>query len=154
MKRACLAVISVLMAVACGGDQSVPTTPTVNAFSFAIQGPPPTVGPGQMAQVKAVARFTDGSERDVTADARWTSTQPQIATVDAGVITGQALGRTVIRATYMSRDASLTLVVKPAGTFVLSGNITEPGPVSVGQRDRGRARRPVESSDRRQLWIL
>ena len=71
MKRACLAVISVLMAVACGGDESVPTTPTVNAFSFAIQGPPPTVGPGQMAQLKAVARSTDGSERDVTAEARW-----------------------------------------------------------------------------------
>ena len=51
-----------------------------------------------MAQVKAVARFTDGSERDVTAEARWTSSQPQIATVDAGVITGHALGRTGIRA--------------------------------------------------------
>ena len=82
--------------------------------------------------MKAVARFTDGSERDVTAEARWTSSQPQIATVDAGVITGQALGRTRIRATYMSRDASLTIVVKPEGTFILSGDITEPGPVSIG----------------------
>jgi len=131
MKRACLAVISVLMAVACGGDESVPTTPTVNAFSFAIQGPPPTVGPGQMAQLKAVARSTDGSERDVTAEARWTSSQPQIATVDAGVITGHALGRTGIRATYQSRDDFLTLVVKPESTFILSGDITEPGPVSI-----------------------
>ena len=85
-----------------------------------------------MAQVRAVARFTDGTERDVRADATWTSTQPQIATVDAGVITGRALGRTVIRATYMSRGASLTIVVKPEGTFILSGNIIEPGPVSVG----------------------
>ncbi len=82
--------------------------------------------------MKAVARFTDGSERDVTADARWTSTQPQIATVDAGVITGQALGRTQIRATYMSRNACLAIVVKPEGTFILSGTITEPGPVNVG----------------------
>src|SRR5207245_7672713 len=100
--------------------------------SFLIQGPPPTVGPGQMVQVKAVARYTDGSERDVGAEATWISTQPQIATVNAGVITGQALGRTLIRATYMSRGASLTIVVKPASTFILSGNITEPGPVNVG----------------------
>lgn len=134
MNRACLAVIAILMAVACGGDKPVPTTPTANPVltSFLIQGPPPTVGPGQTAQMKAVARFTDGSERDVTADARWTSTQPQIATVEAGLITGQVLGRTGIRASYMSRDAFLAIVVKPAGTFILSGIITEPGPVSVG----------------------
>jgi hypothetical protein len=130
-------VISVLTAVACGGDKTpVPTTPTPTVTpvltSFLIPSPPPTVGPGQMVQVRAVARYTDGSERDVRADAVWTSSQPQIATVDAGVITGQALGRTVIRATYMSRGASLAIVVKPEGTFILSGNITEPGPVNVG----------------------
>lgn len=132
MKRACLAVISVLIAVACDGDKTpTPTTPTANLVTLVIQGPPPAIGPGQMAQVKAVARFTDGSERDVTAEARWTSTQPQIAEVNAGVITGRALGRVVIRATYQSHDSSLAIVVKPAGTFILSGNITEPGPVSV-----------------------
>ena len=85
-----------------------------------------------MVTVKAVARFSDGSERDVTADARWTSTQPEIATVDAGVITGQALGRTLIRVTYLSRSASLAMLIKPEGTFILQGSITEPGPVNVG----------------------
>jgi hypothetical protein len=136
MNRACLAVISVLITVSCGGDKPlpVPTTPTATPVltSFLIQGPAPTVGPGQMAQLRAVARYSDGSERDVRTDAIWTSSQPQIATVDAGVIAGQALGRVVIRATYMSRSASLTVVVKPEGTFILTGNITEPGPVSVG----------------------
>jgi len=130
MKRARLAVVSVLIAVACG-DEAVPTRPTASPTSLEIQGPPPAVGPGQTARVKAVARFTDGSERDVTAEARWSSSQPQIATVDAGVITGHAIGRTGIRATYIAQDAFLTLIVKPEGTFILSGNITEPGPVSV-----------------------
>ena len=137
MNRTCLALLSFLLAVACGGDKTspVPTSPTppsANLTSLVIQGLPPRVGPGQIAHVKAVGRFTDGSERDVTADARWTSTQPQIATVDAGVITGQALGRTQIRATYQFRDAFLGLLVMPEGTFILSGNITEPGPVNVG----------------------
>jgi hypothetical protein len=96
-----------------------------------IPGPPPTVGPGQTARMTAFGRFDDGSERDVTSDAIWTSSQPQIATVDTGLIMGKALGRTVIRAAYSGRSASQTIVVKPEGTFILSGNITEPGPVTV-----------------------
>lgn len=145
MNRAYLAVICVLITVSCGGDKTpfvlrdpTPTTPTptptANAVlsTVVIQGPAPTVGPGQTAQVKAVARFSDGSERDVSPDATWTSSQPQIATVDGGMIKGQALGRTVIRAGYMSRSVSLTIVVQPEGTFIVSGNITEPGSVAVG----------------------
>jgi hypothetical protein len=135
-RRAHLTAIIVLSAVACNSDKksAVPTNPTPvspTLTSLAIQGPPPTVGPGQTAQVTAVGRFSDGSERAVTGEATWTSTQPQIATVDAGMITGRALGRTQIRAMYLFRSAFLTLVVEPAGTFILSGNITEPGPVSV-----------------------
>ena len=143
MNSAHLVLIAVLIVVACEEDRKppVPTTPTPNTTilfpgpslsRLNIQGPAPTVGPRQTAAVKAVALFSDGSERDVTADARWTSTQPEIATVDGGVITGQALGRTLIRATYMSRSASLAMVIKPEGTFILQGTITEPGPVNVG----------------------
>ena len=106
MNRAYLVSIAVLIAVACEGDRSLQVrrppraNPEPSLQSLVIQGPP-TVGPRQTAQLKAVARFTDGSERDVTADARWTSSQAAIATVDAGVITGQALGRAQIRATYV-----------------------------------------------------
>ena len=137
MNRAHFVSIALLIAAACEGDTKVPgpTTPTGNPepslASLVIQGPL-TVGPGQTAQVKAVARFADGTERDVTADARWTSSQAAIATVDAGVVMGQALGRAQIRATYVSRSASLSMVIKPEGTFVLAGNITEPGPVNIG----------------------
>ena len=142
MNRACIVAMAVLVVVACQEDKKpVPTTPTPNETilfpgprlsKLTIPGPAPTVGPQQTAAVKAVAVFADGSERDVTADARWSSTQPEIATVDGGVITGQALGRTVIRTTYMTRSASLAMVIKPAGTFILQGTITEPGPVVVG----------------------
>ena len=142
MKRATLVVISSLLTITCGGDNSSParTTPTAPsgptlttiAIRSAIQGTSPSVPPGATTQLNLIARFNDGSERDVTTEARWTSTQPQIATVDAGTVTGQVLGRATIRATYMSRDASLTIVVKPDGTFVVSGAVTEPGRIVVG----------------------
>ena len=166
MNSAHLVLIAVLIVVACEEDKKppVPTTPTPNTTilfpgpslsRLNVQGPAPTVGPRQMAAVKAVALFSDGSERDVTADARWTSTQPEIATVDAGVITGQALGRTLIRATYMSRSASLTMVIKPEGTFILTGDDYRAG---TGQRwngDSSRAEWPVAAaSDGEQLWVL
>jgi len=133
MTRVCLVVTCLVVAVACGGDKSspVPTFPssstrTAIVSTLAFQGPAPVIGPGETGQVKLLARFSDGSERDVTADATWASTQPQIATVEPGVIKGVALGRTTIRATYMNRNASLNLVIQPAGTFIVSGNITEP----------------------------
>jgi Bacterial Ig-like domain (group 2) len=145
MKRACL-VLSVLLAVACGSDKQLrvmpytgptdPTpTPTVppgpGVLSLSLQGPAQTIGPGETGQMRAIARLTDGSEREVTGEATWTSSQTQIATVSAGMVTGRALGRVQIRAAYQTRSFGLTIVIEPAGTFVLSGNITEPGPVTV-----------------------
>jgi len=100
--------------------------------SFIIQGPAPAVGPGQTAQLKAIARYSDGSERDVSSESTWSSTQPQIATAEGGLVRGIALGRTIIRALYSSRNASLTMVIEPEGTFIVSGNITEPGGLVVG----------------------
>jgi Carboxypeptidase regulatory-like domain len=135
MKPASLAALSLVLTMACGGDSTVrpPTTPTSTnptLVSFSVQGPS-TVPPGRTAQAKAVARFSDGSERDVTAEARWTATSNKVAIGAAGMLTGLALGRTTIRATYMFRDASLTIIVEPDGTFILRGNVTEPGNVAV-----------------------
>ena len=133
MNRACL-ILAVLVTVSCEGDKpSPPVGPgPVNPVlsSVSVQGTP-TIGPGESARVQAIARYSDGSEKDVTADAAWTSSQARIATVEAGLITGQALGRVTIRARFESRTASVNLVIQPAGTFIVGGNITEPGPINV-----------------------
>jgi Carboxypeptidase regulatory-like domain/Bacterial Ig-like domain (group 2) len=138
MKRVALVVISTLLTVTCDSDRSLrsPTTPsapplTTLAIRSVIQGTPPSLPPGRTTQLNLIARFNDGSERDVTTEAQWTSSQVQIATVDAGAVTGQAPGRANIRATYMSRDAFLAIAVKPDGTFVVSGTVTEAGPFVV-----------------------
>ena len=145
MNRACL-VVAVLITVSCEGDRPspLPRSPTGPTgpmeppaprapviTDFAVQELPPRIGPGESARVQAIARFSDGSERDVAAEATWTSTQPTIATVEAGVVTGRALGRVTIQARYESRTSTLEMVIQPAGTFSLFGLITEPGPVTV-----------------------
>ena len=140
MNRACLAIICFLIAVSCGSDTPIiiPTTPSGTPITNSVvltvvmEAPTSAVGPGQTGQAKFIGRFSDGSERDVAADATWTSSQPQIATVDRGMIKGLTLGRTVIRAVYNARSASLTMVIQPEGTFIITGNITEPGAYPVG----------------------
>jgi hypothetical protein len=125
--------IGVVIAAACASDRiASPTTPTGGLALLFFQAPPPTsVPPGTTAAMAVVARFTDGSERTVTSDASWTSSQPQIATVSKGVITALTIGLTQIRANYQSRTVSSTVVVEPEGTFVVSGTITEPGGLKV-----------------------
>jgi hypothetical protein len=134
MKRTCF-VVAVLIAVSCEGDKPSPVLgpgPVTPILSTVLIQGAPAIGPGESARVQATARYSDGSEKDVTAEATWTSTQTRIATVAAGVITGQALGRVTIQARFESRTATVRLVIQPAGTFILTGNITEPGPINVG----------------------
>ena len=136
MNRICLGVLCVLITLSCESDKRSPLAPppptTIVANNLTVPGPAPAVGPGETARVPAIARFSDGSERDVADEATWTSSLPQIATVERGVITGRALGRTTIRAQFGGLSSSLRIVVQPAGTFIVSGSVVEPGPFNVG----------------------
>lgn len=55
---------------------------------------------GNTAQTTAVLRLSSSSQQTVTASATWTSADPNVATVDAGRITGRGLGTTLITVTY------------------------------------------------------
>jgi hypothetical protein len=134
-RHAWIAAAGIFIAVACHKDKAAPPTspsPSASLATLSFQAPQLTsVAPGKTAQMAAIARYSDGTEREVTNDASWTSSQPQIATVSKGAVTGLALGQTQIRANYQSRSVSFTIVVKPEGTFVVSGVITEPGGIRV-----------------------
>src|SRR5262245_53723012 len=102
--RTCLAAISVLVVVACGSDKPFipspytgPTDPTnvvpPGLVNLTFSPAAPAIGPGERVQVKVIAHFTNASDRDVTSEATWTSSQTQVATVSAGTVTGVALGR-------------------------------------------------------------
>jgi hypothetical protein len=137
VKRASLIAVSFLLTLACDGDK-VPTTPPtpivppVTTVSFSVSPVIQTIPPGQTARLTATAQYSDGSTKDVTSQALWTSSQVNVATVSAGAVTGVALGRTMIRVNFERFSISRTIVIQPDGTFILKGNVTEPGGVVVG----------------------
>src|SRR5262249_17726688 len=85
-------------------------------------------------QLSANARMSDGTMRDVTASARWESTNTSIAVVSSsGLVTSVAAGDVEIHATCEGVMGSLTLTVaRPPGasTFAVSGIVREVVPNS------------------------
>ena len=137
MKRASLIAVSFLLTFGCNGDKvpTAPSTPSVpSATSVSLSLSPlvlvQKIPPGQTAQLIATARYSDGSAKDVTSQATWTSSQPNVAFVSAGAVTGVALGRTVVRVNFERLSTSMTIVIEPNGTFILAGRVT--APVGVG----------------------
>ena len=76
----------------------------------------PFVAAGTSAQLKATAIYTDNSNRDVTAEAAWTSGSPAVATVGArnGKAVGVAPGTSAMTATFGGQAGHATLTVTSA----------------------------------------
>jgi hypothetical protein len=132
--------VAVFMTMSCESERRSPLGPILRNSDpslmnvFFQTGLPSTVAPGESVRIRVFARYSDGSEKDVTADASWTSTQAAIATVEAGVVTGgQTVGRVSILASYEGRTVAARLVTQPSGTFVLDGTVTEPGPFILAE---------------------
>jgi len=68
---------------------------------------------GSMLQYAATGHYSDGSTRDLTPVASWTSSKPKIASITSpgGVATGKAQGSTAITAAAGGFSASTTLTV-------------------------------------------
>ena len=133
-------VASFLTALALGGlltacDKS-PTGPSPGRPSepfisrVEIAGPR-TVAPGETAQFSLIAHMTDGSSRDVTNEASWTSGYPAVSIAGPGLITGRERGDAVISAAFDSAGQRLSVgkevIVVPAGTYRLVGLVSEAG---------------------------
>ncbi|MFN7134564.1 MAG: Ig-like domain-containing protein, partial [Myxococcales bacterium] len=67
---------------------------------------------GDEAQVRAIATYSDGSTRDVTAEAAWNSTDFAIASVANGLVKGIAPGNATITATHQGQSASAPVRVE------------------------------------------
>jgi uncharacterized protein YjdB len=69
--------------------------------SISIFSSSASLGAGQTQQFTATATYSDGSQQDVTAKAKWTSASASVATINAtGLATGITFGATTITATY------------------------------------------------------
>ncbi len=105
---------------ACGGGAATTSTtstaPTVTSVAVS-QGIP--VNPGFTEQLKATAKYSDHSSKDVTSVATWTSSSTVEATVSAaGLVTGVAPGTVTIMATLGPQSGNTTVTVNNPVTSV------------------------------------
>jgi hypothetical protein len=120
------------------GSKNGPTAPGV------VVAPPLTVrminvsgngmltAPGQTTQLSAEATLSDGSKKNVTSTANWTTSNANVATVSGGLVTAVDLGKTSIFASAEGTSSSFfTITVLPEGTYILSGRVSEQGSLEV-----------------------
>jgi hypothetical protein len=88
---------------------------------------------GATSQLSATAGWPDGTTQNVTSDVRWRLADMSVATISStGLVTAVAFGLTDLDASYGALSKTLQVVVTPAGTFVASGRVREPGMGSLG----------------------
>jgi hypothetical protein len=97
---------------------------TFSPIRLEIQGPQ-RVPPGQTAQLAAIAFAQDGSSRDVSASATWRAFRLSILMVQAGLVSGVAVGESNVEAVYNGLRSTREIIVVPAGTFRLFGSVSE-----------------------------
>ncbi len=88
---------------------------SATATGIVVTGFPPSAG--ATSRFTATVAYSDGSTRDVTSLATWTSSNSAVATVAAGLVTGIASGAVTISATYQWLIGSTTFGV---GTTLIS----------------------------------
>ena len=131
------ATLMFLLATACGHE---PTSP-----GEMPGGPRPVrldlggvrdLAPGESLRFTATTHFSDGSSRDVTKEVIWTSSNTSVLSIQSdGLATARETGETVVRATATSLVATKDVVIVPAGTFRLTGKVTEADALTVPVRD-------------------
>jgi hypothetical protein len=134
MKRMCLPLILIATLagwVACAGDGSstpgAPTaspsaSPTVTAVTVSGQTPS-----GFSVQLTATALLSDGTTRDVTTMATWSSSNESVITVSPmGLASIVGTGSADVRASY--QNVVGTLAIEFGGGFAVSGRVREEAP--------------------------
>ena len=122
-------VVLISMGAACNKEPTRPA-PTPNGGTPGIarveMAGPATFAPGTRVNYKLTGFLTDGTTRDMTAEADWRSSNVAVATIDrSGEATGNSTGDTTISATVFPLTSRKGITVMPAGTFKLVGSILE-----------------------------
>jgi uncharacterized protein YjdB len=102
--------------------------PPATLSAVSVAPPSPSVLQGGTVQLAATGTYSDGTTRDLTASATWSSTIPSVATASpAGLITALTPGSTTVSATSGGvSGATLVTVVAPAlavSTSALAGGV-------------------------------
>ncbi|MEZ4473875.1 MAG: Ig-like domain-containing protein [bacterium] len=95
-----------------GGEPGVTVTGlTFSGFNDAV------LAIGAQLQLQVEADFSDGTHRDVTAEATWASSNPAVATVDAGTVIAVGPGSASISVELAQGRASIDVTVEEAVTL-------------------------------------
>ena len=132
MKRSVLVIVATVFAAACGNkpspaSPSPPVAATSTVTAVTVTGAQEISSAGQSNhQMAASAKFSDGTSRDVTTLASWTSSNPAFATISStGMVTVVGTGGVDVRATYQNVVGAMRVDVTKELTFVLTGVVTD-----------------------------
>jgi hypothetical protein len=93
----------------------VPTLPPATPTSVQVSPASPSPTAGATVQMSAAARYSDGSTRDVTATATWTSSDPLVAAfrdaAQPGLLSALAAGTTTVSAAVEGVSGGTTVTV-------------------------------------------
>lgn len=100
------------------------TTPTVT--SVTVTPATPTMIAGQMQQLSAQAAYSDGTSKDVTSTAIWSSQSQSVATVSgSGVVTAVGTGQDTIVATFSGVQGTVSISVQAITSIAITpGSVT------------------------------
>jgi uncharacterized protein YjdB len=119
-----------------GGMSGISTLTVSSATLVSINLSPASsiLSPGSMASYNALGTFSDGSHISVNGTVTWTSSNPQVATIQqSGTVTGQSAGTTTIMVQSGSITATAGLAVEGSA---LSSIQVSPVSVSIPQTIR------------------
>lgn len=129
-----VAVLTSLLA-GCGGSDGAPTRPstlpsqpTATIVRVVVEGPQSVV-PGGAAVYAARAQMSDGSSRDVTGEVAWSTAGMPVLSISASGLASAGLERgfAIIEARIGGHLWSKEVIVVPAGTYVLYGEVRATG---------------------------
>jgi hypothetical protein len=123
MKRLSLLFAAMMVAVSACSEVTTAPSPTpvtlrdVQVSMWGLNGTFTSEGAvllGRTFQMTATARFSNGGE-DVTNGATWESSNPSVGPISSGgLLTGRAIGSTLVTATYQGKSGSLVVLVSDA----------------------------------------
>ncbi|MFP5228899.1 MAG: Ig-like domain-containing protein, partial [Acidobacteriota bacterium] len=92
---------------------AAPTIPAAALTSITVTPSNSSIAASAMQPFTATGTFNDGSTRDITASAAWTSSAPSIASINAGgLATGLCSGSTQISASLSNLSGGATLTIR------------------------------------------